>query len=167
MRKITKRAAAITTVAVVGVGALGATAYANGWILSDTKATVSTASAGTLAGTITFSTPLAPTGSSDVIFNLKNTNAFNVKITGITLTAANLGRAGCTPDSSGITFTSPNVVLAKNAKEASYKAVGIAHMSEYASDTCVGLSTSDLPVTLTGIPTTETPSTALSLSAEK
>jgi hypothetical protein len=153
MRKITKRAGAIITVAVVGVGALGATAWANGWFVSTATANVSTAQVGTVTGTVSFSEPLYPSAAVDVKLTLANPNKYKIRITEITLTGN--PSTACTAANSHIYFDNPNVVLAAEMTPKVYTATGAAHMSTDASDACAGLTVADVAVTLTGAPTAD------------
>jgi hypothetical protein len=151
MRKITKRAATIATVAVVGMGALGATAWANGWFTSTATATVSSAQVQTVTGTVSFSEPLYPSAAVDVKLTLANPNKYKIRITAITLTG-DLS-TNCTAADSHITFDDPRVVLAANMTPKVYTATGAAHMSIDANADCAGLNVPNVAVTLTGAPT--------------
>ena len=150
MHKITKRTAAIVTAAVLGVGALGATAWANGWFKSDATATVSTAKAAEIKGTVTFGSQLAPTGSSDITLNFANPNSYKVRITGLKLAGEIGDKTGCTADNAGITFDNPDFVVPAATKFATKTVTGGAHMNQYAADACEGLEKVTATVILTG-----------------
>ena len=153
MRKITKRTTAIVAAAVIGVGALGATAWANGWFQSSTTASVKTAAAGPITGTVTFKEAIYPTGAADIDLTFTNPNPYKVKVTGIALSGAIGGAtSGCTADNAGITFDTPaDFIIDNNASKTKTVAVNKgAHMNAFASNACEHLTDAAATVVLTG-----------------
>ena len=155
MRKITKRTATIVATAALGVGALGATAWASGWFKSSTTGSVTTATAAPITGNVAITSLLYPTGSGNVTLTVANPNKYKMKITGISIASGETISGGCTAENSGITFDSPtNLVLpevtVKTATPANYTITGLAHMASWADDACEGITGTDFKVTLNG-----------------
>jgi hypothetical protein len=81
MRKITKRSAAIIAAAVVGVGALGGVAMANGWFAKGTATgTAQTSDLQAISAKITLGGRVYPGAKGDATAEIANPNDFNVAL---------------------------------------------------------------------------------------
>ncbi|AGZ45992.1 hypothetical protein [Actinoplanes friuliensis] len=95
MRKITKRSAAIIAAAVVGVGALGGVAMANGWLVGGKGyATASGAKVSDMRADVTLDKNIYPEVSLTATALVDNPNEFNVELTGIKNPAVTASRGG-------------------------------------------------------------------------
>jgi hypothetical protein len=84
MRKITKRSAAIITASIVGVGALGGVAMANGWLVGGKGYASAAGSTVTpMRADITLSKRIYPGAALDATALVDNPNEFPVKLTAI------------------------------------------------------------------------------------
>ena len=147
MRKLTKRTTAIVAASIIGVGAIGATAWAAGWFKSSASATVTTKTANPVTATITFDAPIYPTGTVGAHATATNNNPYAVKITGVTL-ADFTGNSGCTAANSGIYFTAPNVTLQPN-HTGPVELGNVVHMHEWSDGACEGLGGNGVSATAT------------------
>lgn len=117
MRKITKRSAAVIAAAVVGVGALGGVAMANGWLVGGKGYASAAGSTVTdMRADITLSGKLFPGAALTATALVDNPNDFRVKLTSIknpAITASKGGGANytCVTDlgKAGLTSITPTI----------------------------------------------------------
>jgi len=85
MRKITKRTAAIATAAVIGIGALGGAAWANGWLVNGTgTASAAGAKITNMTAVITLDKTVYPGRVVTASAKVTNPNEFPVSLTAVT-----------------------------------------------------------------------------------
>lgn len=85
MRKITKRSAAIAAAAVIGTGALGGAAWANGWLINGTgSASAAGAKITGMTAVITLNRTAYPGRVLTASAKVTNPNEFPVNLTGVT-----------------------------------------------------------------------------------
>jgi hypothetical protein len=95
MRKITKRSAAIITASIVGVGALGGVAMANGWLVGGKGYASAAGSTVTdMRADITLSGKLFPGAVLTANALVDNPNEFPVKLSGISNPAITATKGG-------------------------------------------------------------------------
>ncbi len=109
MRKMTKRAAAVSAAVVVAVGGAGAAAYAAGWFKGTGAATASTTGIQSVRADATVEGNLYPGATRDVKAFIDNPNEFPVKIDSLTKPTLIIKKkdgtvnAACTAANAGIT----------------------------------------------------------------
>jgi hypothetical protein len=95
MRKITKRSAAIITASIVGVGALGGVAMANGWLVGGKGYASATGSTVTdMRADISLNGNLFPGANLIAKAEVDNPNEFPVKLSGISNPAITATKGG-------------------------------------------------------------------------
>jgi hypothetical protein len=100
MRKITKRSAAIIAASIVGVGALGGVAMANGWLVGGKGYASATGSTVTdMRADITLSGKLFPGAALTAKALVDNPNEFPVKLSGISNPVITATKGGAPNDS--------------------------------------------------------------------
>jgi hypothetical protein len=158
MRKITKRTAAIATAAVIGVGAVGTTAWAGGWFKSgNSNVSVAAGNAGQINATIFVSDQLYPTVSVEAFGKADNPNPYKVKVTGFTVNSLVSGPAGCDTPALADLHVDPPInlwIIAAGATQGTGNGANlgkIVRMGQYAADACEG-KTLKINVSLTGTP---------------
>jgi hypothetical protein len=117
MRKITKRTAAIATAAVLGLGALGGAAWANGWLIKGKgEASATGAKVNDMTAKITLDKNVYPGRAVTATAKVNNPNEFPVNLTGITgagdlkATRGGSSNAACV---SALAALGPNAVIPK------------------------------------------------------
>ena len=138
MRKMSKRAAAITATAAVAVGGFGAAAYAAGWFKSTGTATASTASINEVVASATFGDKLYPGKTVTTTASVKNNNEFPVAITGIASGSLTKAPEGCTLENSAITAKLPAGTLTIDAGATATIPNIAVTMGKAASESCAG-----------------------------